>query len=58
MEFAGLLNSAITFIVIMGIFLLFDKITKQNRFKNKGWKFYAGLFGLYMVASYLLYLVR
>ena len=58
MDYAGLLNSVITFAVIMGIFLAFDKITQRNRYKNKGWKFYGGLFGLYMIVSYLLSLVR
>lgn len=59
MDIAALLNSAITFAVIMGIFILFDwKFAKQRRFKNKSWKFWAGLFAIYMVITYIIYLVR
>lgn len=57
MDFATLLNSAITFAVVMGIFVIIDRLAKTNRFKKKGWKFWAGLFGIYMVISYLIKLI-
>lgn len=57
MDFVSLLNSAITFAVVMGIFVIIDRLAKTNRFKNKGWKFWAGLFGIYMVISYVIKLI-
>lgn len=53
MDYISLLNSAITFAVIIGIFIIIDRITKTNRFKKKGWKFWAGLFAIYMVVAYI-----
>lgn len=54
MDFVALLNSAITFAVVMGIFVIVDRLGKANRFKSKGWKFWVGLFAIYMVVTYLL----
>ncbi len=54
MDFIALLNSAITFAVVMGIFVIVDRLGKANRFKSKSWKFWAGLFAIYMVVTYLL----
>ena len=57
MDFISLMNSAITFVVVMGIFLIFDRLAKTNRFRNRSWKFWAGLFAIYMVITYVLRLI-
>ena len=57
MDFVALLNSAITFAVVMGIFLLFDLVAKTRRVSGKGWKFWVGIFAVYMVITYLLRLL-
>jgi len=57
LDFISLLNSALTFAVVMVLFLLFDRVAKTNRFKNRSWKFWAGLFGIYMVITYVLRMI-
>ncbi len=58
MDIAALLNSAITFAVIMGIFYLLDRATKGGRFHSKSWKFWVTIFIIYMVITYVIGLMR
>lgn len=57
-DYSMLISTALTFVLIVGVFLIIDSFSKRKKFKGKGFKFWAALFVIYMAVAYILHLLR